>query len=203
MNIVIVGASGRAGSAILRELAGRGHQVTAIARSRERIPVLPGVRVLPLDATDLPALTNALRGHDVLVSAAKFGQVTSDTLIAAAKGARVPRYLVVGGAGSLLDETGGRLVDRADFPEAYRPEALRGADFLERLRSEPDLDWTFLSPGFQFVEGERTGTFRIGGDTALTVPDGLTRISFPDFAIAMADEIEKPRHCRQRFSVAY
>jgi putative NADH-flavin reductase len=203
MNIAIVGASGRAGSAILRELVARGHRVTAIARQSERILLLPGVRLQLLDATDLPVLTNALRGHDVVVSAAKFSQVSADTLIAAVKGGEVPRYLVVGGAGSLLDECGGRLVDRADFPEAYRPEALRGAEFLERLRGESGLDWTFLSPGFQFVEGERTGTFRIGGDTALTVPDGPTRISFADFAIAMSDEIEAPRHRRQRFSVAY
>lgn len=203
MTIALLGASGRAGSCILHELSSRGHAVTALARDPTRIADLPLVKRQSVDATDLSALEHALSDHQIVVSAIKFRAVSPTTLIAAVKSARVSRYLVVGGAGSLLHENGDRLVDRPDFPEAYRPEAFAGAAFLELLRAEPDLNWTFLSPAFSFVEGVRTGSFRIGGDTALTNADGPTRISFADFAIAMVDEIEAPAHQRQRFSVAY
>lgn len=123
-------------------------------------------------------------------------------LIGPVKASGVPRYLVVGGASSLM-AGGQRLFDSPSFPEAYKPEAGAGIAFLEALKAEPDLDWTFLSPSAVFEGAERTGRFRLGGDELLVAADGRSRISFPDFAIAMADEIETPRHRRQRFTVGY
>lgn len=203
MKIALVGASGRAGSHILKELSDRSHTVTAIARDAARIATLPGVTPVAADAADPRALAAFLEGHEVVVSAVKFTHVGPVQLIPAVKAAGVSRYLVVGGAGSLLDANGVKLVDGATFPDAYKPEARAGAAFLDQLRGETELDWTFLSPAFIFANGERTGRFRLAGDTALTVPDGPTRISFADYAIALVDEIETPGHRRQRFSVAY
>jgi len=203
MKVALIGASGRAGSKILAELSARNHPVTAIARDRARIATLPGVTAISADASDSNTLGELLRGHDVAISAVKFSQVEPAKLIAAVKAAGVGRYLVVGGAGSLLDPSGKRLVDTPDFPGAYKAEALAGVAFLELLRAEPELDWTFLSPAFSFVDGPRTGHFRLGGDAMLKAPDGLTKISFADYAIALVDEIELPAHQRQRFSVAY
>ena len=114
----------------------------------------------------------------------------------------VPRYLVVGGAGSLEIAPGQRVVDLPDFPAAYKAEATKGAEFLDLLKQETQLDWTFLSPSAEFVPGERTGKFRIGKDNLLSNEDG-SRISFEDYAIALVDEIEKPQHSRQRFTVGY
>lgn len=202
MTIALIGASGRAGSCILKELSDRGHRVTALARDPARIADLPGVTRVAVDATDLAALAAVIAGHDIVVSAVKFHAVDPATLIAAVKAAGVARYLVVGGAGSLLNDDGVMLVDTPTFPDAYKPEARKGAEFLDRLRAEPDLDWTFLSPAFIFHEGDRTGRFRLGGDTALKAEGGPTRISFADYAIALVDEVETPRHRRQRFSVA-
>ena len=112
------------------------------------------------------------------------------------------RYLVVGGAGSLEVAPGVKLFNTPEFPEAYKPEATKGGAFLYLLREEKELDWTFLSPSAMFVPGERTGKFRLGGDQLLTSEKGSS-ISFEDYAVALVDEIEKPRHRRQRFTVGY
>ena len=85
----------------------------------------------------------------------------------------------------------------------YKAEASKGAEFLDLLRQQSDLNWTFLSPSALFVAGERTGKFRLGTDQLLTAADGKSSISFEDFAVALADEIERPAHLRQRFTVGY
>src|SRR5690606_60804 len=126
-------------------------------------------------------------------------------LIGAVEVAGVPRLLVVGGAGSLLVPGGSEAVmAQPDFPDAYKPEAEAGARFLATLREVDDaLDWSFLSPSAEFVEGERTGKFRIGADHLLVSNSGRSWISMEDFAIAFLDEFERPAHSRQRFTVGY
>ncbi|MBA0186782.1 3-beta hydroxysteroid dehydrogenase [Pectobacterium odoriferum] len=201
-HIALIGASGDAGSRILKELSDRGHTVTAIARSPEKIASLPNVTAKQGDALDKEVLVTLFKGHDVVVSAVKFGSSDPATLIAAVKAAGVKRYLVVGGAGSLEIAPGQRLIDQPNFPDAYRPEASRGAAFLDLLKQENDLDWSFLSPSAEFVPGQRTGTFRLGKDTLLSNDKGSS-ISFEDYAVALVDEIENPAHTRQRFTVGY
>lgn len=200
--IALIGASGNAGSRILKELSDRGHQVTAIARNPEKIAALPGVVAKKGDVFDQAALSELLKGHDAVISSVHFTASDPATLIEAVRASGVPRYLVVGGAGSLEIAPGQRVVDLPDFPAAYKAEATKGAEFLDRLKREKQLDWTFLSPSAEFVPGERTGKFRIGKDTLLSNDQG-SRISFEDYAIALVDEIEKPQHSRQRFTVGY
>lgn len=199
--IALIGASGNAGARILQELSDRGHQVTAIARNPEKIAALPGVTAVKGDANDRAALAALIKGHDAVISAVHFTVSDADTLIGAVRDAGVKRYLVVGGAGSLL-AGGKRLIDSPDFPEAYRAEATGGAAFLDKLKSTTDLDWTFLSPSAEFVPGKRTGTFRLGKDDLLVNANGSS-ISFEDYAIALVDELEKPAHTRARFTVGY
>ncbi|MGA6113738.1 NAD(P)-dependent oxidoreductase [Agrobacterium sp. CFBP2214] len=201
-NIALIGASGNAGSRILKELSDRGHKVTAIARSPEKIVSLPNVVAKQGDVFDQAGLSELLKGHDAVISAVHFTASDPVTLIEAVRASDVPRYLVVGGAGSLEIAPGQRVVDLPDFPAAYKAEATKGAEFLDRLRGEKQLDWTFLSPSAEFVPGERTGKFRIGKDELLSNAEG-SRISFEDYAIALVDEIEKPQHSRQRFTVGY
>jgi putative NADH-flavin reductase len=98
---------------------------------------------------------------------------------------------------------GVQLVDTPDFPEAYKPEALAGRDFLNVLRNERELDWTFLSPSALFAPGERTGKFRLGTDRLLVDSNGESKISMEDYAIAFVDELETSRRSRQRFTVGY
>lgn len=203
MKIAVLGASGRAGSEIVKELARRGHQVTGVARNPARIPVGYGITADTGDVNDAAALPALLAGADAVVSAIMFTDTDPETLIGAVKAAGVPRYLVVGGAGSLEAAPGLKVIDTPDFPEIYKAEASAGGRFLDRLRQENELDWTFLSPSAVFDGGTRTGQFRLGGDALLVGADGHSAISFPDYAIAMADEIETPQHSRQRFTVGY
>ena len=200
--IALIGASGNAGSRILKELSDRGHQVTAIARNPEKIAALPNVVAKKGDVFDQAALSELLKGHDAVISSVHFTASDPATLIDAVRASGVQRYLVVGGAGSLEIAPGQRVVDLPDFPAAYKAEATKGAEFLDKLKQEKQLDWTFLSPSAEFVPGERTGKFRIGKDNLLSNDQG-SRISFEDYAIALADEIEKPQHSRQRFTVGY
>ncbi|AAK87755.1 MULTISPECIES: NAD(P)-dependent oxidoreductase [Agrobacterium] len=200
--IALIGASGNAGSRILKELSDRGHQVTAIARNPEKIAALPNVVAKKGDVFDQAALSELLKGHDAVISSVHFTASDPATLIEAVRASGVQRYLVVGGAGSLEIAPGQRVVDLPDFPAAYKAEATKGAEFLDKLKQEKQLDWTFLSPSAEFVPGERTGKFRIGKDNLLSNEQG-SRISFEDYAIALADEIEKPQHSRQRFTVGY
>jgi uncharacterized protein len=203
MKIAVIGASGNAGARITAELAIRGHAVTAIARNPEKIAKLANVIPTRGDASDEAGLTQLLRGHDAAISSIHFLASDPKKLIGAAKASGVGRYLVVGGAGSLEVAPGVRLVTTPNFPAQYKAEAEKGADFLDLLRREKELNWTFLSPSALFVAGERTGKFRLGTDQLLTAADGKSWISFEDFAVALADEIERPAHTRKRFTVGY
>ena len=201
--IAIIGATGRAGSQLLEEALRRGHSVMAIARDTSKVGERAGVVSKNVDVLDAQALQAAVTGHDVVISAAHFATIPSAAVIEPVKRAGVKRLLVVGGAGSLLLPDGTRVIDSEGFPEAYKAEASAGAVFLEDLRREQQLDWTFVSPSAEFVEGERSGTFRLGKDDLLVSSAGRSWITFADYAIALIDEVETPKHVRQRFTVGY
>jgi putative NADH-flavin reductase len=203
MKLAVVGASGNAGSRITAELARRGHSVTAIARTPEKIAAQANVTAKRGDVLDQAGLAQLLAGHDAAISSVHFLDSDPARLIGAAKDSKVGRYLVVGGAGSLEVAPGVRLVTTPGFPAQYKAEAEKGAAFLDLLAQEKQLNWTFLSPSALFTAGERTGKFRLGSDQLLTASDGKSWISFEDFAVALADEIERPAHIRQRFTVGY
>lgn len=203
-HVAILGITGRAGSRIATELLGRQHTVTGIARNIGQASAQPGLSLKAADVTDGKALARLLEGHDVVVSSTRFvGGIDAPTLIAAAKQAGVKRVVVVGGAGSLEVAPGLALIDTPEFPEIYKAEASAGGVFLQALRGETELDWTFISPPALFEPGQRTGHFRLGGDALLIDGAGNSHISMEDYAIALVDEIERPRHPRQRFTVGY
>ena len=203
MKVALIGASGQAGSRLLSELSSRGHAVTAIARHPEKIAALPGVTAVKGDVYDKAGLVALIKGHDAVISSVNYTASDPALLLQAVRESGVKRYFVVGGAGSLEVAPGVRLVDTPEFPAAYKAEASKGGEFLELLRATAgDLDWTFLSPAAMFVPGERTGRFRLGKDQLLTHDKGSS-ISFEDYAIAAVDELEKPAHVRERFTVGY
>lgn len=202
MKVAVLGASGRAGSEITRELAARGHQVLAIARKPEAIPGAPGVTAAAGDASDPSALAELIRGQDAVISALHF-DVTAETLLSALRQAGVTRLLVTGGAGSLEVAPGQRLIDAPDFPEPWKASAMGGVVFLDALRQEQEIDWTFFSPAALIFEGPRLGRYRLGGEQLVTDAAGESRISFADYALAMVDELEQGRHRRARFTAAY
>ena len=203
MKIALIGVTGRVGSRLLAELLRRGHHVTGIARNTGKLAGQPGLVLKNADADQPAQLAPLLAGHDAVISALKFATTDAETLIAAVKQAGVRRLLVVGGAATLEVAPGHILLDAPGFPAAYRPEAEGGRRFLDILRGERELDWTFLSPPAEFDPGERTGKFRLDTDQLLTDANGKSWISMEDYAIAFVDELEAPKHSRQRFTVGY
>lgn len=203
MKIALIGVTGRVGSRLLAELLRRGHKVTGIARHPEKLAPRVNLVVKACDVADEAGLAAAVSGHDAVISAFNFVSVDIKKLLSALKKAGVGRLLMVGGAGSLEAAPGLQLIDSPGFPAEYKAEATAGRSFLEALRKERELDWTYLSPSLLFEPGERTGKFRLGGDQLLKDAKGESRVSMEDFAIALADELEKPAHSRKRFTVGY
>lgn len=211
MELIIFGASGLLGTRLVTEALDRGHDVTAVARDASRLDDRGGrVRTASADATDADSVAAVAAGHDVAISAVtqhEAPQMLVDAARALLEGlarAGVPRLISVGGAGSLEVEHGKRLVDTPDFHEEWKPEALAAADALEVFRqSDASVEWSFVSPGALLAPGERTGNYRLGGDRLLVADDGRSHISMEDFAVAILDEAEQPKHARQRFTAAY
>ena len=210
--IVVIGGTGYAGGNIAREAASRGHEVVAVSRTAPAEPV-PGVEHVTADVLDAEAVDGVLTGADVVVSAVSpRGDMTDRGLdviraLAARLAGTGTRLGVVGGAmGSLAAPGGPRLWDLG-VPEQYRHEAGVGVETLELLRSsDPGLDWFLVHPPKVFgawEPGERTGVYRTGGDVVVEDDQGGSYISGADFAIAFVDEIDRPAHRRQRFTVGY
>ena len=210
--IAVIGGTGYAGSHIVAEAVRRGHTVVSVARSvpAERIP---GATYIEGTLLDVPSLVQELEGVNVVVSAVAargdmLGQLrTSFAELTAALPESV-RVGVVGGAGgSLVAEGGPRVIDGEDFTEEYKPEAFEAIGILEDLQSGPaERDWFYIHPAGGFgawAPGERTGSYRDGGDVVVTDAEGESFIGGEDFAIAVLDEIETPRHSRGRFTVGY
>lgn len=210
--IAVIGGSGYAGRHIVAEAVNRGHSVLAIAR---RIPSdrQPGAIYIEGSLTDVPDLLAQLQGVDVVVSAVAprgdmQGLVRPNLAELVSLLPDDVRVGVIGGAGgSLVTEGGERLVDLPSFAEEYKPEALEAIGILEDLQAGPsDRDWFYIHPagGFgQWNPGERTGSYRTGGDVVVTDAEGESYISGADLAVAILDEIEHPQHPRKRFTVGY
>jgi putative NADH-flavin reductase len=212
MNITLIGASGFIGSAILNEALARGHRVSALVTRPERLAARERFTALAADVIDTARLTAQFAGADAVVSAfsghaqenmLEYYLAGTRSIIAAAKEARIPRLLVVGGAGSLEVAPGVQLIDTPDFPPQYKATAEGARQALQLLRKEAALNWTMLSPSALIAPGQRSGSFRTGLDQLLTAADGSSQISVEDFALAMVDELERPVHVRQRFTVGY
>lgn len=203
MKIAIIGATGNVGSRLVNEALNRHHAVTAIARDAKKLSSRTGMSATVGDVTKPDALLPLLKGHDVIISALRSESSDPQQLIDLVRRSGVKRYLVVGGAASLEIAPGQILLNAPNFPPAYKAEASAAKAFLDTLRNVTDLDWTFLSPSAFFGPGERTGKFRLGDNTLLTAPDGKSSISYEDYAMAMLDEVETPRHIRRRFTVGY
>lgn len=202
MKIALIGASGNVGQRVTAEALSRGHEVIAIARNVASIEATDKVMPVTADMTDGAALLDAIKGADVVVLSVRFQGLDDEALFKTlAKAGK--RVLVVGGAASLEVAPGKQLIDTEGFPDFIKVEAEPARQALKRLQSNKDLDWTFLSPSVFFGPGERTGTFRLGKDELLTAADGKSHISYEDYAIALLDEIESPKHEGERFTVGY
>lgn len=213
--VTVIGGTGYAGSAIVKEAAGRGHDVISFSRTvPEADARVEGVRYEAGSMLDAEARTRAITGSDVVVSAlSPRGEldgriVEADLALAHLAGEEGVRFVVVGGFSSLRSELGGkRIAEGDDLPPEFAGEARQMVAVLESLIDTDDsVDWAFVAPAMNFgayAPGESLGHYRVGGEVALFDSEGVSAVSGADFALAIVDEIEKPVHHRAQFSVAY
>jgi len=203
MKIAVIGATGNMGTRLLAEATRRDHQVTAISRTPEKLKG-PGVTPVACDLAEEAKLADAIKGSDAVILAVKFQENDVKPVFAAMRKAGVDRLAIVGGAASLFNADGVRLIDQPGFPDFIKVEAGPAAAALDWIKANvADLDWVFVSPSMMLGPGERTGKFRLGKDHLLTAEDGKSSISYEDLSVAILDELEKPAHHRERFTAGY
>ena len=217
-NVLLIGATGFVGSALLNELLNRGHKVTAIVRDANKVKVQnENLTYVEADATDPAQLATIAKGMDAVISAYNPGwanpRLYEDTLenypkiVEGVKRAGVRRLLIVGGAGTLFVAPGVRLIDTGTLPAEWIPGVKSlGEFYLNTLMKEQDIDWIFFSPAGNLGNlqpGTRTGKYRLGKDDMLFDEKGESFISVEDYAVAMVDELEQENHHQERFTAAY
>jgi putative NADH-flavin reductase len=233
VNIGIIGATGNIGQRVVAEALRRGHRVTAFTRSELHITkVGDDVAWKVVDVLDSSSISGVIGGLDVLISSYKPGNASKDLNDTLEQSIRNPtvyvtaaksllkalekysrlRLIVVGGAGSLEVKPGLTQADSPDdlraslkelgLPESYEVAVRGHRDALNTYRVSNRL-WTYASPAAQIYAGERTGRFRLSGDQPVVDANGRSRISFEDFAVALIDEAELPRHVQRRFTIGY
>ncbi|KAA8752590.1 NAD(P)-dependent oxidoreductase [Paenibacillus sp. UASWS1643] len=210
MKVAIFGATGAIGKMILWELMDRGHEVTAVVRDPSKIEMVhERLRVEQGDLLNPDQVADFAASQEVVVSAygPKFGgeeemlEVTR-SLIEGVRRAKAGRLVVVGGAGSLLTDSGDRLMDTPGFPEEVKPLAKAHADAYELIEAS-GIHWTYMSPAATITTGRRTGQFRVGMNRVITDDIGESSISVGDFAAALVDELDDPQFIQARFTVGY
>lgn len=209
MKVAIIGASGFIGLAILNEALSRGHDITAIVRNPEKVTVSnPRLNVKKGDVIKEEELISLLKGNEAVISAYSSNDSSSyvkaiTSIINATKKAGITRLLAVSGAGSLEVKPGVQLLDTPEFPAEWKDGATATRDAFDVIKQVTDLDWSVLSPAMVIEPGVRTGVFRLGKDQVLFNDKGESKISTADFAVALLDELERPAHIKQRFTLAY
>lgn len=214
-NVLLIGATGFVGSAVLNELVSRGHKVTALARNVEKVAKSELVDVVKEDVANVDAIAKLAEGKDAIISAYNPGWTNPDIatlisenypkILSAAKKSGVERLLIVGGAGTLFYAPGLRVVDSGAIPEEIMGGVRPLGDFyLNTLMNENDIDWIFFSPAGVFdQQGKKTGNYRLGKDDLIVDAEGNSHISVQDYADAMVNELEKPAHHKERFTIGY
>jgi len=216
MKIAVIGATGFVGKHIVLELVNRDHAIKALARHTENIPAHANVEKIALDVNNVDQLAASIADVDVVVSAYNAGWTNPNLYDDYLKGAKaiqeathkagVKRFIVIGGAGSLQVTPDVQIVDTLDFPAEIKPGALAARDYLNILKREEQLDWTFFSPApemHQGTSGVRKGTYRLGTEYPVADENGRSVISVEDVAVVIADEIEQPKQIKQRFTAGY
>lgn len=216
MKYAVIGGTGYVGDAVVRELAARGHNITAFARNPAKVLAAANVRAVAADVTAADFAAQ-LAGFDAVVSAFNPGwtnpHIARDfragyaAILTAAKAAQVPYLLAVGGAGSLYVAPGVQLIDTPAFPQEIYDGANAARELLRDLQARDDLNWSLISPPARLgaeagFSEERTGKYRLGQDDLLMDGDAPAGISVADLAVAIADDVEQKAHLRQRFTVA-
>lgn len=214
--VAVIGATGFVGTQVVNELANRGYAVEAIVRDASKVEQNDKVSAKSIDVNNIDELSEALKGSDAVISTFNAGWTNpnlyndfltgSENIEKAVEKAGVKRFITVGGAGSLYIADGVQIVDTPDFPEAYKPGATAARDYLNKIKENTTLDWTFFSPAIEMNQanvGSRTGKYRTSLETPVLNEEGRSILSVEDVAVVLVDELEQNNHIRERFTAAY
>lgn len=213
--VAVVGATGFVGTQVVNELANRGYEVEAIVRDASKVHENEKVKVKSVDVNNVDELANALKESDAVISAFNAGWTNpnlyddflkgSENIEKAVEKSGVKRFITVGGAGSLYID-GNQLVDSPEFPAEYKAGATAARDYLNKIKENKTLDWTFFSPAIEMHQGTagvRVGKYRTDLDNPVFDANGRSILSVEDVAVALVDELEQNNHIRERFTAAY
>ncbi|KPH13887.1 NAD(P)-dependent oxidoreductase [Chryseobacterium sp. ERMR1:04] len=214
--VAVIGATGFVGTQVVNELANRGYAVEAIVRDASKVEQNEKVTAKSIDINNIDELAEALKGSDAVISTFNAGWTNpnlyndfltgSENIEKAVENSGVKRLIVVGGAGSLYTPENIQIVDTPDFPEAYKPGATAARDYLNKIKENSTLDWTFFSPAIEMNQanvGTRTGKYRTSLETPVVNEEGRSILSVEDVAVVLVDELEQNNHIRERFTAAY
>lgn len=214
--VAVIGATGFVGTQVVNELANRGYAVEAIVRDASKVEQNEQVSAKSIDINNIDELAEALKGSDAVISTFNAGWTNpnlyndfltgSENIEKAVENSGVKRLIVLGGAGSLYTPENIQIVDTPNFPEAYKPGATAARDYLNKIKENSTLDWTFFSPAIEMNQanvGTRTGKYRTSLETPVVNEEGRSILSVEDVAVVLVDELEQNNHIRERFTAAY
>ena len=214
--VAVIGATGFVGTQVVKELANRGYSVNALARNTSKIKESENVKAVTADIYNTAELSEILKGNDAVISAFNPGWTNPNIFEDFLKGATgiekaveesgVKRFITVGGAGSLYIAEGLQLIDTPEFPAEIKPGAEAARQYLEMIKKNEKLDWTFFSPAIEMHQGTagvRKGTYRTALENPVFDESGRSVLSVEDVAVALVDELENNQFVKQRFTAAY
>lgn len=213
--VAVIGATGFVGTQVVKELSDRGYEVEAVVRDASKVQQNEKVTAKSVDVNHVEELAEALKGNDAVISTFNAGWTNpnlyddflngSMNIEKAVEQSGVKRFITVGGAGSLFID-GKQLVDGPDFPADIKPGATAARDYLNKIKENNTLDWTFFSPAIEMhpgTAGVRTGSYRTALENPVFDENGRSVLSVEDVAVALVDELEQNNHIRERFTAAY
>jgi len=164
MNIIIFGATGKAGSQLVKRALEKGHKVTAFVRDSAKFTLIhPNLSVVQGDALSQESVSNAVKGHDAVINALSavdlsHRMVYITHIINAMRQHKVKRILAMGGIGALQASEHLKVYETATFPREYVEVTQAHIRVLDALQTSR-LDFTFVCPPF-IQDGDRTGNYK-------------------------------------------
>ena len=213
--VAVIGATGFVGTQVVNELANRGYSVEAIVRDISKVSENANVTAKSINVNNIDELAEALQGNDAVINTFNAGWTNPNLYNDFLNGSRniekaveksgVKRFITVGGAGSLFID-GNQIVDGSDFPADIKPGALAARDYLNEIKQNETLDWTFFSPAIEMhpgTAGIRKGVYRTALENPVFDENGRSVLSVEDVAVALVDELEQNKFLKKRFTAGY